>query len=335
MTFGIAAGYWISDEKELYYPDMWTLVNMLGATYVYGAVRRYAADEAAQHGKKMIFSYTAPPWNPSMATGYWTSKEALIEHLSGYNIAQYKDHPGVFGHILTGEPNMNYDFDPRNPDQYTLNLIEIMKAGVQYIKEQDPTHPVWVAINPAGAYSEGDPNYLERRIAWINLFIDWCDILDFHWYRWEHGNKIFTEEIDVFKAKTAEMMDVLVQNSKGKPVMLGECGCPTGTVTMWNGRIVTISEEDQKLYYQLLGEETKKRNIMAVPFKLLEIDPAWGTTEQYGLFKAQNDGQTNIPKKAVPYLKDFLGMAPMPTPPIIQVLLPLAVGLTLVFTGTR
>lgn len=302
MVFGVVAGYYIADEKALYYPDLWTLIDKLGATIVFGAVRRYAADEAAEHGKKMIFSYTAPVWNPSCATGYWTSKEAMIEHLKGYNISQYKDHDGVFGHCLTAEPNMDYSFDPRNPDAYTLNLIEIMKAGVAYIKSQDPNHPVWVAINCAGAYYEGDPAFLEKRIAWINLFIDWVDILDFHYYRWSDGHDPFTTHIDVFRTRVSEMMDVLVQNSRGKPIIIGEMGCQTGTVTLWSGKVVSVSEDDQLLYYQLYGEETKKRDIMVIAFRIIEPDP-------YGLFKVQNDGVTNIPKKVVPYLKEFLDVS--------------------------
>jgi len=307
-TFGVCLQYYGAEESAAYFPDMWTLVKSIGASHIYGAARRWAADEAAQHGIKCIFSYTSPATDPTSMSEYFASSEALIAHLRLYNISQYQDHPGVFGHILTIEPWVNYDFDPLNPDQATLNLIAVLRSGVEYIKSQDPTHPVWVALNPAGTYIEDSAKlYLEKRKAWISLFIDFCDILDYHYYGiGDSGNEWWLNSTE-FRQKLVEMLDrVIIPGSKGKPIIIGEMGCPSSQMYDWQQKIVEFNETQQAEYFRIYGEETKARGIFVYVFKLIDATP-W-SYEDWGLFNTENNGIISIPKLAASLVREYLSI---------------------------
>ena len=305
-TFGVVVQYYSTEESAAYYPDMWTLIESIGASHVSSSARRWAADEAAQHGIKCIFSYTSPPTNPKSMAEYFASSEALIAHLSAYNISQYRDHPGVFGHILTGEPWGDYDFDPLNPDQATLNLISVLRSGVEYIKSQDPTHPVWVALNPAGAYVEDSAEqYLVKRKAWINLFIDFCDILDYHYYGIGSSGSEWWRNSTEFRQKLIEMLDtVIIPGSKGKPIIIGEMGCPSSQRYDWQQKIAEFNETQQAEYFRIYGEETNARGIFVYVFELIDAGP-W---ENFGLFNTENNGIQNIPKLAASLVREYLSI---------------------------
>ena len=255
-TFGVCLQYYSEEEIAAYYPDMWTLIKDIGASHISGAPRRWAADEAAENGIKCNFIYTEQPHNPETLPECYTSKEAIISYLSKYNISQYQNHDGIYGHILTHEPWNDYNFDPRNPDQATLDLIEVLRAGVEYIKSQDPTHPVWVALDPAGSYVEdSDKIYLEKRRAWISLFIDFCDVLDYHYYG--HGNSgiEWWRNKTEFQQKLVDMLDtVLIPGSKGKTIIFGEMGCPSSPYLDWQGKSAQFDETLQAEYFRIFGE---------------------------------------------------------------------------------
>ena len=308
-TFGVVVQYYSEEESAAYSPDMWTLIESIGASHISGSARRWVADEAAQHGIKCIFSYTSPAADPASMPEYFESSEALIAHLSIYNISQYRDHPGVFGHILTIEPWVDYDFDPLNPDQATLDLISVLRSGVEYIKSQDPTHPVWVALNPAGAYIEDSAGqYLEKRRAWINLFIDFCDILDYHYYGIGNSGTEWWRNPTEFRQKLVEMLDtVIIPGSKGKPIIIGEMGCPSSPMYDWQQKIAEFNETQQAEYFRIYGEETKARGIFVYVFKLIDATP-W-SFEDYGLFNTESNANGNIPKLAANLIREYLSIS--------------------------
>ncbi len=299
--------YYSDDEQAVYYPDLWTLVEKIGASNISGSVNRTIADQAAQRGIKCMFVYTSPAVDPQSMPDYFYSKEALIEHLSLYNISQYRNHPGVYGHILTTEPFNGYDFDPLNPDQTTLNLIDVLRAGVAYIKQQDPTHPVWVALDPAGAFQE-DSNgvYLQKRIAWIDRF-DFCDVLDYHYYGNGNSGSEWWRNPDQFRAHLIEMLDdVIIPSAKGRPIIIGEMGCKSSPSIDYAGNPTFWSEELQSEYYRIYGEETTSRHIFVYAYKLLDAY-VW-SGDDWGLFNNENDGLTNIPKMAAPLVRQYLSI---------------------------
>jgi hypothetical protein len=315
--FGVVAQYYRSDEMSTYYPDLWTLVEYVGAKYVSGAVRRWAADEAAQHGVKLIMGYTSPWADPNNPKDF-ASKETIKAHFDLYNIAQYRNHPGVYGHIIHGEPCMKYNFDPRYPDAKLLALIDNFRYACDYVRSLDPTHPVWISLDPAGAYWEDTGSLLpsdviEKRKAWINLFMPFCDVLDYHYYAFGDAGREFWRNPDLMRANLVTMLDqVLIPCANGKPIIIGEMGCPTETFVDWKGQTATFTEEQQAEYFRIYGEETRKRNILVFIFKL--IDPP-GETQRYGLFRAENDGTMNVRKKAASLVKGYVGLNEAPTTP--------------------
>jgi hypothetical protein len=309
QTFGVVAQYYRSDEMATYYPDLWALVDYTGAKYVSGAVRRWAADQAAEHGVKLIMGYTEPYADPNNPKDF-ASKETIKAHFDIYNIAQYRNHPGVYGHIVHGEPCMNYSFDPRYPDSRLLALIDNFKYACDYVRSLDPTHPVWVALNPAGAYFNPikplSTEDIEKLKAWINLFIDFCDVLDYHLYLHGDAGNEYWRNPDVMRQNLVKVLDeVLIPCSKGKPIIIGETGCPTGDYKDWKGQIAHFTEEQQAEYFRIFGEETKKRGIFVYIFKL--IDPL-GETNTYGLFTSTRGETMNVAKKAASHVKDYLSL---------------------------
>ena len=312
MKIGVICQNYRQSELDLIKPDLWALADRMGASIVSGAVRRWFADQAEEHGMKVMMNYTAPPYTKANLTGYWASKEALIEHLKIYNISQYKNHNGVYAHSLCAEPMGNEQFDPRSPDAVMLNLIEIIKAGLAYIKSQDPTHPVTLAINNAGTFYEKDPYYLEKRRSWIRRFIDYVDIFDYHYYYWQGANnRIFSEDLENFKNHWIVNADMLVEESKGKQIFIGECGCPTGDFETWTGSIVSPTEADQKLYFETVLPICRDRNITPCAFKMIEDIPMFG----YGIFKTSLTGGVNDEKLAVQVIKSFADQDPDPIIP--------------------
>jgi len=281
MKYGAVVQYYLDKP---YAPDFWSLLQRAGCTYLEGAVRREVADEAANRGMKVALSYSGIVSNPNNATGSFSSEAAMVNSLVGRNISQYRNHAGVYGHILSIEPCNNYDFDPRNPDASTLKLIRVLKAGVTYIKQQDPTHPAWIGLNAAGAYGEGS-DYLDRRRAWIRLFIDWCDVLDWHLYRWEIGGKVFTSDLDMLDQRTDEMLAMLKQESKGKPVIIGEIGVPTGTFPIYGNPSVTVTEQDQLTYFLHVAPKIVKYGFTPFIFKLMDDEPYQGFEPYFGIFR--------------------------------------------------
>ena len=313
MKIGVVSQNYLQSELDLIKPDLWTLADRMGASIVTGSVRRWFADQAAEHNKKVMMSYTAPPYKKANLTGYWASKEALIEHLKIYDISQYRNHIGVYGHILCGEPMGSEQFDPRNPDGVMLNLIEIIKAGVAYIKSQDPTHPVTVALNNAGTAYEGpnDPDYIEKRRSWIRRFIDHVDILDYHYYYHTFSDiRTFDEDLEKFRTHWIENCNMLVEESQGKPIVIGECGCPSGDYVAWTGKILNFSEEIQKLYFETILPICEERDITTIIFKMIEFNPLF----DYGVFRRKITNGVNEPKPVVQTLKFYGFEVPDPYP---------------------
>lgn len=323
-TFGTVVQNYRTEEMDAFFPDMWTLLKEIGASHISCSARRWTADQAAENNIKCIFSFTAPPKNPETMEPYFRSSFALISHLEKYNISQYRDHPGVYGYILTGEPWQDYAFDPRNPDQATLDLIEVLKAGVEYIKSQDPTHPVTVQLNTTPdyfddaarmfAHPDAYKNALEKRRAWISLFMDFCDFLMYNYYG--HGTGYFDsagvwrttewwKHPDNFRKALGNQLDLLIEEAEGKPVIIGECGCPS-TPKNVNGNFLQFNEQNQADYYKIYGEEARARGIFVFTFKLIDnlTQPGW----DYGLFNTENDGVRNIPKLVVPMLREYLSL---------------------------
>jgi len=311
-SFGVVAQYWREEETSTYFPDLWTLVKYAGASHVDGAPRRWAADQAAEHGIKVSFRYTAPPWDPTTMEDYFKSKEAMKAHLDLYNIAQYRNHPGVHYHILCGEPFGLYAFDPRSPPKIVLDTIEVIKFGVEYIKSLDPTHPVTVALNPAGAYNyDPDGLWIEKRKAWIARFIDFVDLLDYHLYLFGDAGSEFWRNPELMRERLVTMLDqVLIPSSNGKPIIIGETGCPTQDFKDWKGEIAKFTEEQQAEYFRIYGEETKKRGIFVFVFKLIDVAGGAGTEGLHGLFKEEKGATMNIPKVAAGLVKGYLSIPP-------------------------
>lgn len=316
MSFSIPSGFgvipqtWKQSELDAYYPDLWTVVQHCGATLINDSVRRWVADGCAERGLKHYMSYTPPPYDLYNLPPMFLSNAAMKTHLDQYNIAQYRNHPGVFGHILAGEPGgaTPAGFDPRSPPQEALNLIEVCRFGCDYIRSLDPTHPVTVALNPAGAHVyDAGGLWIEKRKAWINRFIDFCDILDYHLYLF--GDTAGTEwyrNPSLWQNRLVRMLDeVLIPSCKGKPIIVGETGQPTEDYLSWNGSIAQYTEQNQVDYFRWYGEETRKRNIFTIVYKLLDGP---GATHLFGLYRSQIEGGMNKPKLAAGLLNDYLSI---------------------------
>ena len=325
--FGVCAQYYRSDYATAVKPDMWTIAKYLGVSVISGAVRRNIADQAVANGMKLYMTYTSPPWNlddVANRPAYWNvddvaaAKIAMKNHLDQYNIAQYQNHAGVFAHQLTGEPAGTENFDPRNPSQRVLNLIEIIKYGVEYIKSLDPTHPVTVALDPAGAYAEGASasedwaTTTAKRKAWVNLFMGFCDFLDYHLYKYHNGGGAGDEwwrNPTVTRSRIVSMMDeVLIPCAQGKQIVIGETGCGSGAWIDWHQQQGSFTEQQQADYFKLFGEESKKRGMFVFIFKDCDYTQYESDYDAWGLFKFQNDGTMNIPKLAASLVKGYLSL---------------------------
>ena len=323
MSFGVVAQYYA--PEMVYYPDVWSLVKKLGATHVSGAIRDWAAEACRDNGLKLYTSCTGPAWATGPLGTYYTcpdyffDEQLLIDRISGYNFAQYKNHEGIFGHTLAGEPlGSEHEYTPF--DVYNLTarqrlFVNTIKAGMRYIRSQDPTHPVSVALNTAGGwgYFEG---YLDRRRHWIREWIDDVDFLDFHLYVMANNDKGSWRDWDFFRAKLREMLEMLVSESKGKPIVIGEMGMVTDPMVMWTGSTEPFTEQNQYDYYRIYGEELKRlsKPILVYPFKLVD-PPYYEGLQTWGLYKSTMgaDGY-NVPKLVAPYVKDFLGGGVQPPP---------------------
>ena len=173
---------------------------------------------------------------------------------------------------------------------------------------QDPTHPVWVALDPAGSYSEDSEQiYLEKRQAWINLFIDFCDVLDYHYYG--HGNSgiEWWRNEDQFRQKLVDMLDVvLIPGSKGKPIIFGEIGCPSSPFIDWAGNTAYFDEAQQAEYFRIFGEETRARDIFVYVWKLIDAK-SWSFSD-YGLFNTENNGNMNDAKPSAALVRSYLSL---------------------------
>ena len=325
-SFGVTIQYYRKDEMAAYRPDFWTLMEHIGATHIRGAVRRWAADDAEKRGMKIQMSYTAPPYDPTTMEDYFKSKEAMRAHLDKYNIAQYRNHKGVDYHVLAGEPCGGYLFDPRNPPQEVLNLIEVLKDGMGYIRSLDPTHPVTLGLNQAGAWVDWKPEdktWIDRRRAWIGRFIDDIDILDYHYYpRREAGQEWWRDPVKA-QARWIEHFDqVLMPSRQGKPVVIGETGCPSNGCRDWQGNMAQFTEQNQADFYRLYGEVTRPREIFVYQYKLIDATGYDAQNASYGLFNREDDGTMNTPKLAAGLIKDYLSVGPEPPPPEPQVVCP-------------
>lgn len=318
-TFGVVSQYYLSSELAAYYPDLWTLLKYIGVSRVSGAVRRWAADQAAQNNIKVQMQYTTPFCNPDNPLDF-ASKATVKAHFDIYDIAQYQNHPGVFGHQITGEPCMGYVFDSENPSAALLALIDNMRYACDYVRSLDPTHPAFVALDPAPYYGEDAAGVCTRkRAAWINLFIDFCDVLDFHYYRYHGGGGAgdeFWRNPTKIRSQIIRQLDSLISCSRGKPIVIGETGCPSGNMVDWNGNTMSFTQQQQADYFKLFGEETKPRGIFPVIYDLYEPD---GDTEYHALFRDGNDGVMNFRKIATSLVKDYLSVGAAPTLPTLSV----------------
>lgn len=310
MKYGAVVQYWQSNKH--YHPDFYTLCQRAGMSYISGTPGIQYADNARAHGLKIVMCYSSIVGKEAYISGIWASKTAIQNHLAQYNISQYNGHSGVYGHVLTIEPMNDEDsLSTVNPSSKVLNFIEVMKAGVAYIKSQDPSHPVWVGLNAAGAYDEGG-DFLDRRRAWIRRFIDWCDVLDWHLYRFEIGGHTFKDNIDALDVRTEEMLTMLKEESKGKPIVIGEVGVPTGTFGIWGNPSVTLTEQDQLTYFQHVAPKFVKYGVTPFIFKLQDDFPLYeGAEAIFGVYKGDSS-----PKTIVDYLPSLFsgGNVPEPTP---------------------
>jgi len=308
--FGVKPHYHSSAVAETYYPDLWTLIDYIGATHLVGAPRRNWIDEAANRGIKIMIEYGQAMTPETMMDAY-KSKENLKAHLDKYNIPQYRNHLGVWAHDIVVEPFNNWDNE-------TDNLVEVIKYGIQYIRSLDPTHPVTVSLNPAGAYYTGwtlPQNIIDKRKQWISRFIDSIDFLTYNFYAlskrgtWAAPGDEFWRDTTAYRGLLQQQFDqVLVPASKGKPIVIGETGVPTGEYTTPAGT-VTFTEQQQADYFRIYGEESRDRSIFVSVFNLIDT---LGATERYGLFNPQNNGKMNIPKVAASLVKNYLSI---PHPP--------------------
>jgi len=308
--FGVNVQYYSEAERNTYFPDLWTLVKYTGATHLIGSPWKLYADEAAKRGTKIMFTYGRcfSPDDPMYETVY-SSKEKMKAHLDKYNIPQFKNHPGVWAHNICIEPFNKWDAQ-------TDTLVEVLRYGIQYIRSLDPTHPVTISLNPAGAFTEtGD--YIEKRKQWINRFIDVVDFLCYNYYEYlwadagvtwgRVGGPEFWRDTATFRNFIIKQFDeVLIPASKGKPIVIGETGCPTGTITTQWGNLASFTEEQQAEYFRIYGEETRKRGIFVCVYKL--IDTVYDD-KRFGLFKPENDGSMNIPKVAASLVRNYLSIS--------------------------
>jgi hypothetical protein len=335
--FGIVCQYYKEEELATYQPDMWALVKQIGATMISGPVRKWVADGCRERGLTVNMHYTGPPrdiYDDSLPI-YWkastpleTAKQSLKTHLDGYDIAQYKNHEGVFCHELTGEPLSGMGaFDPRKPTADMLKLVEVCKYGCDYIRSLDPTHPVTVALNPAGVYGEQGTNFdwgvnRDKRKAFINLFMPFCDILNYHYYMpRDHGTN-FSKNPEKFRSWLVRQLDdVLIPCAAGKSIVIGECGMPSGPFKDYTGTVWTSTEEIQRDYFRMYGEETKKRKIFVIPFKLIDGSAFEVNYSNYGLFRPAVVNGMNVAKLVASTIKEAIGLTelapepPTPTPP--------------------
>ncbi|MFH0929509.1 MAG: PA14 domain-containing protein, partial [Candidatus Aenigmatarchaeota archaeon] len=295
--FGVYANYY--SESSSYEPDLWTLLDYMGTDRLNGAPRREWADQAAEHGVKIKIGLGSCH-TPDNCNSWYDNITAMKAHIDGYNLAQYKDHPGVWGYDLCDEPFNNHD-------AATDNLVEVLRWGAQYIKSIDPTHPVTIQLDSAGAYYE-DPqgDYIELRKDWINRFIDVVDVLSYSYFNIE----VFSSSEDNFRERLIKNLDqVLIPASQGKPIEIA-AGLPTEDYKLWDGRILTFTEQQQADYFRILGEETKKRNIFVNIYVLFENQ--W-STERFGLFRPEVVNGMNKPKLAAGLVKEYLSLESLPT----------------------
>jgi len=310
--FGVNVQYYIQAEVDAYFPDLWTLLKYTGAKYIISAPRRTWADEAAAHGVKILFSF-GTVWSPSdpMYESVYKDNATMKAHLDMYKIPQYRDHPGIWGYDIAVEPWGLYSFDSRNPDAITMNLIKTLRYGLQYIKTLDPTHPVSLRLNPAGGYYYGwtlPQDIIDRRKAWINYFVDYVDFILYDFYAYTKGGTTgasgteFWRDEAGFRSLIQQQFDqVLIPASKGKPIVIGETGCPSATIP--DG--ATFTEAQQARYFEIYGEESKRRDIFVSVYKLIDLP---SDSKKMGLFNPQNDGTMNIPKVAASRVKDYLSI---------------------------
>jgi hypothetical protein len=298
-SFGINVQWYSDAETSTYYPDLWTLVDYIGATHIWSAPRRNWIDEAAAHGKKVVIGFGIC-WSPENCMDAYKSKENLIAHLSRYNISQYRNHPAVWGYEIVGEP---YDDD---------NLREIIRAGIQYIKSIDPTHPVTIKLDPKPYYYyDPEGKWVENRKNTILKWIDMVDVLTYDLYLNGDAGTEFWRNPELMRSRLVTMLDqVLIPASKGKPIIIGETGCPSPYYKDWKGQYANYTEEQQAEYFRIYGEETKKRGIFVYAFYLID-NPYW--EEKWGLFKSDKGTTMNIPKLAASKVKDYLSLSPSAT----------------------
>jgi hypothetical protein len=296
-------------------------VKYAGATHIIGPPRREWIDQAAQHGLKVMITFGKcwSPDDPMYATVY-SSKEKLKAHIDKYNITQYRNHPGIWAYNICGEPFNNLDAQ-------TDQLVDTLIYGINYIRSLDPTHPVTIQLDAKGGGREDQfpkPDSVEKRKAWISRFIDHVDFITYDYYRFTRqgvsggsGTEFWREPeyinqdwwiksglTDYRTALVAMLDQVLIPASKGKPIVIGETGCPTGT-TIYGA---TFTEEQQAEYFRIFGEETKKRGIFVCVFKLIDVNGGAGIEGLYGLFKEERDAAMNVPKLAALKVKDYLSV---------------------------
>jgi len=304
-------------------PDVWRLAKRLGASHISCSRRIANAEGAAANGFKVVFGTAAPAWATTSKPdwGYtfpssYSSPSALVSSLGDYTM--YQGYDSIYGFLIGSEILAAEYVNVYSPNSAQLNLINTVKAGIKHLQQQTGK-PCSIPLTQSGAWDE-NTDYLERRRAWIRRFIDDVDFLDYHYYRMEMGGKGSWRDWGTFRAKLREMLQMLVDESQGKPIIIGECGCPSTPTLMWTGSTEQFTDQNQIDYFRIYGEEVKRlnRNILVFPFKLLEDD--WQGAIKWAMFKSSvgSDGYSES-KPIAPLLSSFIDVgASPPTPPPVE-----------------
>jgi hypothetical protein len=292
-TIGFGVNINWQNEEDYYVPNVWTLVKDIKATRIRtGGVRKTLLDQAQANGIKIMRVLGSANSLEQIRTSctWYSSKEAFKAYIDSLNLAQFKNHEGLWGYDICNEP------------YYNDTLADILIYGLQYVKSIDPTHKVTVGLSHCASWVVDDQGeWIQKRKAWFEKFQPYVDVLDVHLYAFR--NPVYYKDIDYFIWYiTTEIDQILIPVAKGKPIQIGETGCPVGNPTPEESY---FTEEQQAEYFRLFGEITKSRDIYVYVWELLDTSR---NQNWFGLFEITVVDGTNKPRLAADLVYNYLSI---------------------------
>lgn len=302
-------------------PDMWTLLEELGTKRIcdYYPYLFPLLNEAQSRGQKLSIALAPTPNLPSL-NSVWQSTSSMISHLQTFNLAQYRNHPAIAGWVLTDEPLVSTSFDAGNPSQEVLNVVAVGNAGLDYIKQQDPTHPVTINLNGAGAWGDAYlqfrqyPDSYQSNLAktenWQRLWAGHCDIIMRTFELCGSGS--YGQTWAAYPSETLQIYtDYYVMMravANGKPVRFA-VGCKSSV----DSESVPFTEEIQRDYYVFLKSFLSDKPDLSIDiFQLADFYS--DSRYDWGVFHNDVVNGMNKPKLSVSAIKDLTLNLPLPPP---------------------